>query len=335
MFSSCCWSSRGFNSSSTSAACRRTPPWTRPRFARNVARGEGLTTHRIRPIQLIADSSKSGLNPLLSDAQLREQEAILAGQGKSLVDAENFSPYKLRDTRYAPLNILVEAAVFKLAGIHNYELWKMTGDSMIYLPDRIVAAVSAIFFILSVLSCYYVLRRMFDTTIAGFTCLTMIFSNLFLQYATSGLPQMLMLFFFTWGVHFLYTALVNDQENRKFLWPIVFSAICFSCVCLTGWIGLWPMAGFLLFVGIRFKPHGLYCLPVLVILLLFLAYPVYINKTTSGSIFGIRLLYHLHRPSRFGKHSHEGARLRRHPHRRTNGRHIHYQQHHYPGKHSL
>ena len=78
-----------------------------------------------------------------------------------------------------------------------------------------------------------------------------------------------MLFFFTWGVHFLYTALVNDQENRKFLWPIVFSAICFSCVCLTGWIGLWPMAGFLLFVGIRFKPHGLYCLPVLVILLLF------------------------------------------------------------------
>ena len=177
-------------------------------IARNVARGESLTTHRIRPIQLIADSSKSGLNPLLSDAQLREQEAILAGQGKSLVDAENFSPYKLRDTRYAPLNILVEAAVFKLAGIHNYELWKMTGDSMIYLPDRIVAAVSAIFFILSVLSCYYVLRRMFDTTIAGFTCLTMIFSNLFLQYATSGLPQMLMLFFFTWGVHFLYTALV-------------------------------------------------------------------------------------------------------------------------------
>ena len=255
-------------------------------IARDVARGEGLATHRIRPIQLIADSSKSGLNPLLSDAQLREQEAILAGQGKSLVDAENFSPYKLRDTRYAPLNILVEAAVFKLAGIHNYELWKMTGDSMIYLPDRIVAAVSVIFFILSVLSCYYVLRRIFDTTIASFTCLTMIFSNLFLQYATSGLPQMLMLFFFTWGVHFLYTALVNDQENRKFLWPIVFSAICFSCVCLTGWIGLWPMVGFLLFVGIRFKPHGLYCLPVLAILLLFLAYPVYINKTTSGSIFG-------------------------------------------------
>lgn len=255
-------------------------------IARNVARGEGLTTHRVRPIQLIAESSKSGLNPLLSDAQLQEQAAILAGQGESLVNPEKFSPYRLRDTRYAPLNILAEAAVFKLAGVHNYELWKMTGDSMLYLPDRIVAAISAIFFILSVLSCYYVLRRMFDTTIASFTCLTMIFSNLFLQYAISGLPQMMMLFFFTWGIHFLYTALQKDQENRSFLWPLVFSAICFSCVCLAGWIGLWPMAGFLIFAGIRFKPHGLYSLPALGILLLFLAYPIYVNYAASGSIFG-------------------------------------------------
>ena len=78
----------------------------------------------------------------------------------------------------------------------------MTGPSMIYLPDRIVAGISCMFFILSVLSCYYILLRMFDVTIACFTCLTMILSNLFLQYATSGLPQMMMLFFFAWGIHF-------------------------------------------------------------------------------------------------------------------------------------
>lgn len=42
------------------------------------------------------------------------------------------------------------------------------------------------------------------------------------------------------------------------------------------------MAGFLIFVGIRFKPHGLYCIPGLVILFLLLAYPVYINRSLSG-----------------------------------------------------
>lgn len=215
-------------------------------IARNVARGQGMATNWLRPIQMVSGSTRAGLNPFLSDAQIHEQEAIRAGQGETLVDPEKFNPYALRDTRNAPLNILTEAAVFKMAGVHKFDLWSMTGPSMIYLPDRIVAGISCMFFILSVLSCYYILLRMFDVTIACFTCLTMILSNLFLQYATSGLPQMMMLFFFAWGIHFLYTALQNKEENRAFLWPLIGSSICFSCVCLTGWIGLWPMAGFLI-----------------------------------------------------------------------------------------
>lgn len=255
-------------------------------IARNVARGQGMATNWLRPIQMVSGSTRSGLNPFLSDAQIREQETILAGQGESLIKPETFNPYALRDTRNAPLNILVEAAVFKMAGVHKFDLWKMTGNSLIYLPDRIVAGISCMFFILAVLSCYYILLKMFDVTIASFTCLTMILSNLFLQYATSGLPQMMMLFFFAWGIHFLYAALQNREENRKFLAPLLYSSICFSCVSLAGWIGLWPMAGFLIFVGIRFKPNGLYCLPALLVLFLLLAYPVYINLTTGGSFFG-------------------------------------------------
>lgn len=255
-------------------------------IARNVARGQGMSTNWLRPIQMVSGSTRSGLNPFLSDAQINEQAAILAGQGESLINTEKFNPYALRDTRSAPLNILVEAAVFKVAGVHKFDLWKMTGSSMIYLPDRIVAGISCMFFILSVLSCYFILHKMFDVTIASFTCLTMILSNLFLQYATSGLPQMMMLFFFSWGVYFLYCALQNQEENRKFLLPVIYSSICFACVCLAGWIGLWPMAGFLIFVGIRFRPHGLYCIPGFVILFLLLAYPLYINRSLSGSLFG-------------------------------------------------
>ena len=255
-------------------------------IARNVARGQGMTTNWLRPIQMVSGSTRAGLNPFLSDAQIHEQEAIRAGQGETLVDPEKFNPYALRDTRNAPLNILTEAAVFRMAGVHKFDLWSMTVSSMIYLCDLFVACISCMFFILSVLSCYYILLRMFDVTIACFTCLTMILSNLFLQYATSGLPQMMMLFFFAWGIHFLYTALQNKEENRAFLWPLIGSSICFSCVCLTGWIGLWPMAGFLIFAGIRFKPHGLYCIPGLITLLLFLAYPIYINRSLSGGFFG-------------------------------------------------
>jgi|GEM_PF-4921703 len=45
-------------------------------IARNVARGQGMTTNWLRPIQMVSGSTRAGLNPFLSDAQIHEQEAI-------------------------------------------------------------------------------------------------------------------------------------------------------------------------------------------------------------------------------------------------------------------
>ncbi len=53
-------------------------------IARNVARGQGMTTNWLRPIQMVSGSTRAGLNPFLSDAQIHEQEAIRAGQGETL-----------------------------------------------------------------------------------------------------------------------------------------------------------------------------------------------------------------------------------------------------------
>ena len=40
-------------------------------IARNVARGQGMTTNWLRPIQMVSGSTRAGLNPFLSDAQIR------------------------------------------------------------------------------------------------------------------------------------------------------------------------------------------------------------------------------------------------------------------------
>lgn len=254
-------------------------------IARNVARGQGMTTNWLRPIQMVSGSTRAGLNPFLSDAQIHEQEAIRAGQGETLVDPEKFNPYALRDTRNAPLNILTEAAVFRMAGVHKFDLWSMTGSSMIYLPDRIVAGISCMFFILSVLSCYYILLRMFDVTIACFTCLTMILSNLFLQYATSGLPQMMMLFSLPGASTFVHGPAKQGGKPRI---PVAsHRQLHLFFMRLPYRMDRAVAHGrFSDFAGIRFKPHGLYCIPGLIILLLFLAYPIYINRSLSGGFFG-------------------------------------------------
>lgn len=259
-------------------------------IARNIARGEGNTTHVLRPIQLMTDSNRAGINPSLSLEELQERATIKAAQGDQLINPKEFSPFKLTNTRYAPLYPLVEAGIFRLAGIHRFDLWKMDGSNMIYLPDRIVAAISCLFFIGAVLSAYFVLYKIFDSTIACFSCSSLILSDMFLQYATSGLPCMMMLFFFIWGIYFLYLALQKNNvelgQPKHILLPIILSSICFTTVCLSGWIGLWPMVGFILFVALKFRPNGLYAIPPLVILGLALLIPVYMNRAASGSIAG-------------------------------------------------
>ena len=107
-------------------------------IARNVARGQGMTTNWLRPIQMVSGSTRAGLNPFLSDAQIHEQEAIRAGQGETLVDPEKFNPYALRDTRNAPLNILTEAAVFRMAGVHKFDLWDLVvQEKLQFLFDQV------------------------------------------------------------------------------------------------------------------------------------------------------------------------------------------------------
>lgn len=172
-----------------------------------------------------------------------------------------------------------------MAGVHKFDLWSMTGSSMIYLPDRIVAGISCMFFILSVLSCYYILLRMFDVTIACFTCLTMILSNLFLQYATSGLPQMMMLFSLPGASTFCTRPCKTRRKTAHSCGlssaaPSVFMRLPYRMDRAVA------HGRFSDFAGIRFKPHGLYCIPGLITLLLFLAYPIYINRSLSGGFFG-------------------------------------------------
>ena len=61
-------------------------------IARNVARGQGMATNWLRPIQMVSGSTRAGLNPFLSDAQIREQETILVDRGNPSSIRKNSTP---------------------------------------------------------------------------------------------------------------------------------------------------------------------------------------------------------------------------------------------------
>ncbi len=229
-------------------------------LGRQVARGEGLTTKNIRPLE----------------------------HHLAQVHAESDLPFTgLRDTYHAPLNPLVLGAVFKLVGVDKEGSWEMGPKELIYPLDRVVALVSTLFFLMAIGVTYLLVSRVFDAKIAGVTAVLMLFCNLFWSFSQSGLPQMLLLLLFTCGLYFTYRAVESQEEGRGSMSQAIIAAVFFSLMILTHWITAWIFFGFLIFAAFAFRPRGVVALSSLAVLAIFVAWPVFRMANASGEPFGV------------------------------------------------
>ncbi|MEG1507068.1 MAG: hypothetical protein RR373_00350 [Akkermansia sp.] len=232
-------------------------------IAREVSRGNGMNTKFIRPLAL-ANWTKSS--------------------------ASTKTPtFEMKDSNHAPLNIMVQAAALTLAGGNDFDSWKMDQTSMVYGLDRIIAGTSLLFFMISVVVIFNLTQKLFDYTIACVTSALLIINDTFLQFSTSGLPQMMMLLFCTLGISYLYDAIHAQKRKESFLAPLIYSGIFFALLPLSNWVGIWLFLGALIFVGSYFRPFGRYCLPFGIFLLLGMIWPIYQNMIASGNPFGTAL----------------------------------------------
>jgi hypothetical protein len=232
-------------------------------ISRQIARNEGITTKFIRP----AAYEQSKRAP--------DANAGFAG---------------FRDTFHAPLNLLVNAAVFKLIDAADGEKWKIQKEQMVYALDRVVAGVATMFFLLAIGVNYLLLTRIFDAKIAGVAALLMLCCELMWNFSLSGQAQMLMLFLFSCATYFVYRAIEYVQEGRLPLMPALVAGFCFVLLALTHWIAIWILIGYLIFAAFAFRPRGLVTLLVIAIALIVCAAPLYRNYQASGSVMGTAFL---------------------------------------------
>ncbi|MEP4077036.1 ArnT family glycosyltransferase [Haloferula sp.] len=229
-------------------------------LGRQVARGEGLTTKNIRPLE----------------HHLAE------------LQAESTVPFTgLRDTYHAPLNPLVLGAVFKLVGVDKEGSWEMGPKELIYPLDRVVALVSTLFFLMSIGVTYLLVSRVFDGKIAGVTAVLMLLCSLFWSFSQSGLPQMLLLLLFSCGLYFTYRAVESQQEGRSSMTQAVIAAVFFSLMVLTHWITAWIFFGFLIFAAFALRPRGVVALSSLAVLAIGVIWPIYRMADATGQPFGV------------------------------------------------
>ena len=231
-------------------------------IARNVAQGRGFTSQFLRPIDVVTADKRHGRKA-------------------------DFNLGAMTDSNNAPLNVYALATALKMTGYDRFEEVRMQEDgSPIYGADRVVSAVSTVFFILSLVLAYILTRRLFDDVVACTTVVLMGLSERLLAYAVSGLPQPLMMCCFLGAMLCLHSAIVAEGERRTRA-VLLYAAgafVCMSLLCLAGWMGLWTAFGLLVFCGLYFRPFGRMAIFGAVVLAAVLYLPLTNLTASAGGI---------------------------------------------------
>lgn len=230
-------------------------------IAREMARGNGMTTKNVRPL-------------LLSDRARHAEEA-----GKA-VDMENF-----KDTYHSPLNPLINSVMFKISGA-NYSLEEQGEPLSSYAPDRLITALSMVFLLGAIAVTYLLVSRIFDRKIGAVVAVLMIFCDLMWEFSKTGMPQMLMLFLFIVAMLFLYKATENGELVLPTMPWLVLSAIFFGLLALSHWITVWIFFGVVVYVLFVFRPRGVAVLVMSITFLAVISPALYHNYQVTGQIGG-------------------------------------------------
>lgn len=231
-------------------------------IARTIARGEKYYTKCIRPVAL------AQVNQHLK----MEDEA---STGVSLM--------QMPDTFHAPLNPMLNAMVLSI----NKDLWTPDPSVGIYAPDILIAGASMVLLLASIGVTYLLISRIFDTRIGGVTAFLMLMCELLWRYSQSGLPQMLMLFLFSFATYFLYKAVENQQQAKPvFIW-ILMAGGFFALLALSHWLTVWIFLGLLAFGAFYFTPKGVHTVILVAIFLLITGFWARHNYVNSGDVMGV------------------------------------------------
>lgn len=233
-------------------------------LGREMSRGQGFTTKVLRPIAI--GQSQQATN----------------GQG-TLVQAS-------RDTYHSPLHPILLAGVFKLIDGGNADKWRMAEDDTVYKLDRIVAAISVICFLTAIGINYLLISRIFDSKIAGVSALIMLLCDLNWRFTSTGLPQMFMLLLFSCACFFAYRAVENTEEDGIALFPALLAAFFLVLLCLTHWLAVWILIGWVVYAALFIRPRGVAALGAIILLIVFSSYFLIKNNEYSGTPGGTALL---------------------------------------------
>ncbi len=205
-------------------------------IGRHIASGQGWRTNLIRP------------------------RAIGQLQSKGKVVTQKI----WYDTYNAPLPPLVDAIALFPVKSH----WKMTPADITYVGDRAVVLVQMLFFIASIVVFFFIARRLFDQRVALLACTLVLICDTIWQYSLSGLPQMMLLFFFCLTIYCLLRAMQAQYGGGAVGIWLALAGVGFGLLALTHALTLWIFVAAMVYCVFFFRPRGYAAVIILVTFLL-------------------------------------------------------------------
>ena len=230
-------------------------------IAREIARGENYRTKCLRPVAL---------------AQINEH---LQEDGDT---SKTVSLMKVPDTFHSPLNPMLNAMVLSI----KKDIWAIDPTSPIYTPDILIAGAAMVLLLASIGVTYLLISRIFDTRIGGVTAFLMLLCEMLWRYSQSGLPQMLMLFLFSFATYFLYKAVENQQQGKPIYIWISMAGGFFALLAMSHWLTMWIFLGLLVFTSFYFLPKGIHTLILFAIFGAIVSIWARHNYINSGDVLG-------------------------------------------------
>jgi hypothetical protein len=168
------------------------------------------------------------------------------------------------DTYHAPLPPLVNAIA--LLPVKAY--WKMTPRDINYVGDKAIVLVSILFFLGAVVILFVIARRLFDQRLALLVCALVLLCDTIWQYSLTGLPQMMLLFFFCLTTYLLLRAVQAQYGGGPVGIWLALAGLGFGLLALTHALTIWMFVGALIYCTFFFKPRGYAALIVLIAFLI-------------------------------------------------------------------
>jgi Dolichyl-phosphate-mannose-protein mannosyltransferase len=226
-------------------------------IARELSRGNGFSTKDIRPLEAELLQKRFGQVP----------------------------PGNVPELYHAPLNPVVNAgALYLLSSVLHL---KVDQTDPVYRGDRLIAAVSILFFLLAAWVNFLVAQLLFDRKVALLATGLVLIADQFWQFSLSGLPQMLLLFLLSGSLWCLAKAVIGRKNDQKPYRWLVLLGLFQGALALTHPITLWFSSASWLFCFIYFRPRlpGVLLAPLLCLALfsVWIARDLKVSRTPFGS----------------------------------------------------